>query len=133
MLLAPATAGEILSAYARALSRLRRDFWRAFIEFPIPSTVRLYDSTEDKIFNESVPTTRRGIVIEPVPRETQIAWRRSFAEEQPENAKLPLLASLEGIGTGVFNQFARRLRENPSVLYAWNRYLQKQITDYAAA
>ena len=33
MLLAPATAGDILSAYASPLPRLRRDFWRAFIEF----------------------------------------------------------------------------------------------------
>jgi hypothetical protein len=50
MLLAPATAGETLSAYARPLPRLRRDFWRAFIEFPVPYTVRLYDRDEDKIF-----------------------------------------------------------------------------------
>jgi hypothetical protein len=49
MLLAPATAGDLLSAYARPLPRLRRDFWRAFIEFPIPNTVRRYDTDEDKI------------------------------------------------------------------------------------
>ena len=47
MLLAPATAGDLLSAYARPLPRLRRDFWRACIEFPI---------TED---NTSVRPDRR--------------------------------------------------------------------------
>ena len=38
MLLAPATAADTLAAYARPLPRLRRDFWRAFIEFPVPSS-----------------------------------------------------------------------------------------------
>lgn len=130
MLLAPATAGDLLSAYARPLPRLRRDFWRAFIEFPIAGTTRLYDIAEDKIFVEQLPTTRKGIVIEPVARETQIGWRRAFAEEQPDSVKGPLLVSLEGAGTAIFNEFARRLRENPSVMHAWNRFLQKQITDY---
>jgi hypothetical protein len=35
-------------------------------------------------------------------------------------------------GSAVFNQFARRLRDNQSVMRAWNRYLQKQITDHVA-
>ena len=133
MLLAPATAGDLLSAYARPLPRLRRDFWRAFIEFPVPGTTRLYDSEEDKIVVEQAPTTRKGIVIEPVLRETQVAWRRAFAEEQPEAVKGELLAALDGTGTAVFNEFARRLRENPNVMHAWNRFLQKQITDLVAA
>jgi hypothetical protein len=132
VLLAPATAGDILSAYARPLPRLRRDFWRAFIEFQIANTIRLYDPTEDRMFYENLPTTRKGIVIEPISREIQLAWRRSFSDEQSENVKGSLLASLDGTGTSIFNEFARRLRENPSVMHAWNRYLQKQITDHVA-
>jgi hypothetical protein len=132
MLLAPATAGDLLSAYARPLPRLRRDFWRAFIEFPIPNTVRMYDTAEDKIYVDPAPSVRKGIVIDPIPKETQIAWRRSFAEEQPETVKGALLASLEGVGTAVFNEFSRRLRENPTVMHSWNRYLQKQVTDKVA-
>jgi len=133
MLLAPASAGDILSAYAQPLPRLRRDFWRAFIEFPVPNTVRIYDPIEDKIFYESLPTVREGVVIDPISKADQVAWRRGFAEEQPENVKGLLLTSLEGTGTGIFNEFARRLRENPSVMRAWNRYLQKQVTDRVAA
>jgi hypothetical protein len=133
MLLAPATAGETLSAYAYPLPRLRRDFWRAFIEFPIPDTVRLYDPGEDKVFYENIPTQRNGITIEPVSRETQLQWRRAFSDAQAENVKGDLLASLVGTGTATFNAFARCLREKPSVLHAWNRYLQKQITDHVAA
>lgn len=133
ILLAPATATELLAAYASPLPRLRRDFWRAFIEFPVQNTVRLYDPAEDKISHEDAGTQRLGIVIEPVLRETQLQWRRTFAEEQPEAIREDLLAALQGAGTAVFNEFARRLRENPSVMRAWNRYLQKQITDHAAA
>jgi hypothetical protein len=133
ILLAPATATELLAAYASPLPRLRRDFWRAFIEFPVQNTVRLYQPTEDKILHEDAGTQRQGIVIDPVPRETQLQWRRTFSEEQPEAIRKDLLAALEGAGAAVFNEFSRRLRENPSVMRAWNRYLQKQITDHVAA
>lgn len=133
ILLAPVTATELLAAYASPLPRLRRDFWRAFIEFPVPNTVRLYDPAEDKILHEDVGTQRQGIVVNPVPRETQLQWRRTFAEEQPEAIRIDLLTALDGAGAAVFNEFSRRLRENPSVMRAWNRYLQKQITDHVAA
>jgi len=133
MLLAPATASDLLSAYARPLPRLRRDFWRAFIEFSIPGTIRLYDSAEDRIVAEHSPTARKGIVIEPIPRETQIAWRRAFSEEQSESVRGSLLEALDGAGSSVFNEFASRLRENPTLMHAWNRFLQKQITDHVAA
>ena len=126
------TATELLAAYASPLPRLRRDFWRAFIEFPVQNTVRLYDPAEDKVLHEDAGTQRQGIVINPVPRETQLQWRRTFSEEQPEAIRNDLLAALDGVGAAVFNEFSRRLRENPSVMRAWNRYLQKQITDHVA-
>jgi hypothetical protein len=133
MLLAPSSANEILSAYAHPLPRLRRDFWRAFIEFPVPNTVRLYDAAEDKILYEDATTQKQGIPIEPVSRDTQIQWRQQFAEEQPDNIKSALFSAVEGTGASPFNDFARRLRENPSVMHAWNRYLQKLVTDRAVA
>jgi hypothetical protein len=129
----PVTASELLAAYATPLPRLRRDFWRAFVEFPIENTVRLYDPGEDKILHEPSGTQRQGVPIDPVPRETQLQWRRTFSAEQPETVKESLLTALDGSGTTAFNEFARRLRENPSVMRAWNRYLQKQITDCVAA
>lgn len=129
MLLAPSGAAETLSAYARPLPLLRRDFWRAFIEFPVPNTVRLYDEVEDKILYEDAATQRKGMLIEPVSRDTQIQWRRQFAEEQPDNIKGALEAALNGPNNSPFNDFARRLRESPVVMKTWNRYLQKLITD----
>ncbi len=132
VLLAPSTATDLLAAYASPLPRLRRDFWRAFIEFPVPNTVRLYDKVEDKIFHEEASTLRQGVVVNPVARETQLQWRRTFAEEQPEAIRKDLLAALGGDGSTVFNEFSRRLRENPSVMRVWNRFLQKQIIDHVA-
>jgi hypothetical protein len=133
MLLAPSSATETLSAYAHPLPRLRRDFWRAFIEFPVPNTVRLYDETEDKILYEDAATERKGVLIEPVSRDTQLQWRRQFAEEQPDSVKDALLSALNGTGSSSFNDFARRLRENPPITRAWNRYLQKLVTDCVSA
>lgn len=133
MLLAPSSAAEVLSAYAHPLPRLRRDFWRAFIEFPVPNTVRLYDQAEDKILYEDAATQRTGVLVDPVSRDTQIQWRRQFAEEQPDDVKGILLSALASTDSFSFNEFARRLRENPLVMHAWNRYLQKLITDHVAA
>lgn len=133
MLLAPSSARETLSAYAQPPSRIRRDFWRAFIEFPIPNTVRLYDPIEDKIIYEDSATNRKGILIEPISRDTQIEWRRQFAAEQPDGIKNVLSSALTGAGSSPFNDFARRLRENPAVARAWKRYLQKLTTDHVAA
>jgi hypothetical protein len=133
VLIAPVTAGELLAAYAEPLPRLRRDFWRAFIEFPIEGVVRLYDPGEDKIVHVEATAQRSGIEIEPVTREAQLQWRKTFSEEQPETVRNSLEAALNAPGTAIFNEFARRLRENPSVARAWNRYLQKQITDHVAA
>lgn len=87
---------------------------------------------KDKIFYEDALTQRQGIGIDPVPRETQLHWRRTFSEEQPAAIRTGLLAALDGPGSSVFNEFSRRLRENPPVMRAWNRFLQKQITDYVA-
>jgi len=128
VLLAPVTASELLAAYAAPLPRLRRDFWRAFIEFPVEAVVRLYDPEEDRIVHVEAGVQRPGIEIEPVSREMQVQWRKTFSEEQSETVRVSLLAALDAPRIALFNEFARRLRENPSVARAWNRYLQKQIT-----
>jgi hypothetical protein len=133
ILLAPAVAGDLLSAYAVPLPRLRRDFWRAFVEFPVEGVVRLYDPDEDKVVHVEAGIQRQGIEIEPVARLEQLQWRRTFSEEQPETVRDSLLAALNAPGGSVFNEFSRRLRENPTVMRSWNRYLQKQITDHVVA
>jgi hypothetical protein len=88
---------------------------------------------EDKIFYESETSHRAGVLIEPIPREIQILWRKQFSEEQAETEKNILLRLLEGEGSAPFNEFARRLRENPLLMKAWNRYHQKLLTDHVRA
>jgi hypothetical protein len=132
ILLAPGTASEMLAAYAAPIPRLRRHFWRAFIEFPVEGVVRRYDPNEDKIIHVQAGAARTGLDIEPISRETQVEWRKTFSAEQPESIRERLIAGINGPGSAVFNEFARRLRENPPVMRAWNRYLQKQITDHVA-
>lgn len=110
VLLAPAEASELLAAFASPLPRLWRDFWRAFIEFPVPNTVRLYDSISDTILYEEAGTQRQGIPIESVSRDRQMEWRRVFSEEQPEPIRETLRGALQAPGSTAFNEFARRLR-----------------------
>ncbi len=129
MLLAPSNATDTLSAYAASLPIVRRDFWRAFISFPVANTVRLYDPDEDKIFYEVATTSRKGEEVAPITREEHLDWRRSFASEQPDATQDELVHALSSGGASVFSEFARRLRENPPVMHAWNRYFQKKVTD----
>jgi hypothetical protein len=133
VLLAPEKAGELLAAFATPLPRLRRDFWRAFIEFPVDGVSRIYEPNEDKVLYFEGTILRSGIQIEPIDKSTQLEWRRTFADEQPDPIRENLLAALNTKESSMFNEFSRRLRENPSVMRAWNRYLQKQTTDYVAA
>lgn len=133
MLLAPSSATDTLSAYASPLPIIRRDLWRAFLSFPIKSTVRIYDPDEDKVFYDSAPTSRKGLEIEPISKEEHLAWRQDFSAEQPEPARTELLAALGQGGASVFTEFARRLRENPAIMRAWNRFLQKKVGDRVAA
>jgi hypothetical protein len=129
MLLVPSTVTDTLSAYAVPLPIIRRDFWRAFIAFPVENSLRIYDPDEDKIFYDIVPTNRKGIAIDPVTRAEHIGWRKTFAKDQPEPTSQELLTLLNNDGPSIFTEFARRLRENPAIMHAWNLYLQKKITD----
>ncbi len=133
MILAPKGAEETLSAYAHRLPRVRRDFFRAFIEFPVPDTCRIYDPVQDKVIYEPAGGKRNGIPIEPIKKDTQVEWRREFAAEQPDEVNTVLTAALGSPHGSPFTEFARRLREHPLVARSWNRYLQKRITDCVAS
>jgi hypothetical protein len=131
MLLAPSTAGDLLYAYAVPFRECDVTFSErsSSSRSLTPSGFTIQSRT---ILTDNEPSTRKGIVIEPIAREVQVEWRRNFAQEQPDPVRGTLLAALDGVGTAVFNEFARRLRENPSVMHTWNRYLQKQVTDRVA-
>jgi hypothetical protein len=133
ILLAPVTATEILAAYGAEPPRLRRDFWRAFVEFAVEKTSRVYDAAEDKILFVNAGEQHSGILIEPISKGTQLQWRRTFAEEQPEPIRSDFVAILDSPGSAVFNEFSRRLREDATLLRAWNRYFQKHVTDCVGA
>ena len=83
-LVSPAGTQDITKVFARPVGRIRRDFWRAFIEFPNPDTIRVYDANEDKIVYQPANLSPIGPVIEPVPAEIQLGWRSQFSEETPE-------------------------------------------------
>ncbi len=123
ILLAPVTASELLAAYAAPLPRLRRDFWRAFVEFPVENAVRLYEPAEDKILHEPKGTQRQGVPIDPVPRETQLQWRRTFSEEQPETIidkeggqRMGIRIAVGGLVVGAVSILAQTGAQRPAAI-----------------
>lgn len=129
-LVAPTSSNEVLAAFAEDKPPIRRDFWRAFVEFPTASAVRLYDPTSDKIRTEPIDSGAEGIVVEPIPLELQLRWRREFAAEQSGETRDALASITERPGRTAFNDFARYIRDNPNVFRVWNRYQQKQVVDW---
>lgn len=129
-LVAPTSSSEVLAAFAEDKPPIRRDFWRAFVEFPTADTVRLYDSASDKIRAEPAGTSTEGILVDPIPLEVQLQWRREFAAEQTGEIRDALTTIVERQGRGAFNDFARYVRDNPTVFRVWNRYQQKQVADW---
>lgn len=129
-LVAPTSSNEVLAAFAEDKPPIRRDFWRAFVEFPTANAVRLYDPASDKIRTEPLGSGTEGIVVEPIPLEVQLQWRREFAAEQSGEAHDALTAIVERPGRAAFNDFARYVRDNPNIFRVWNRYQQKQVADW---
>ena len=132
-LVSPAGTSDLAKAFAQPAKLIRRDFWRAFIEFPNPETVRIYDANGDTILNEPVNTSVSGPIIEPVLQATQLEWRKKFAGEQPESSRSRIEVLLSRGGREAFNEFARFMRDNPEIGRSWNRYQQNLLSESIAS
>jgi hypothetical protein len=129
-LAAPAGSSKLTKAFARPYIRIRRDFWRAFIEFPKPGTIRVYDGRDDKVLYLPAESPVEGPRISPVPESVQLAWRRQFVESELETLKGVSVPMLRDAGRDAFNEFARFIRENPQISGAWNKYHQSLLSDW---
>jgi hypothetical protein len=127
-LVVPTGSEGLLPAFASPARNIRRDIWKAFLEFPKEGTERIYDVARDQVLYLRAGNEQQGVRISPVSRETQLQWRNEFAAEQPEPARSVLMEALRG-NTGQLTNFSRVLRDNPSVAHSWNRVLQKRIGD----
>lgn len=108
--------------------RIRRDIWRAFIEFPVQGQTRFYDPERDTVGSQGVELPLHGIRIDPVPRDRQLEWRKEFAKQQTEGHRSDLLLALVGT-QGIFTNFARALRDKPPLQKSWNHYVQNQVAE----
>jgi hypothetical protein len=115
--------------------RIRRDFWEAFIGFPVPGELRGYNPATDSIRIAHSGTLPDGTIpIEPASKELQLSWRKDFLEFLGVDS--PVYAIKDQLNDfNAFRTFSQALRAHPTFQAEWNRVwvnaALNYITDWA--
>jgi hypothetical protein len=106
--------------------RIQRDIWYAFVSFPVPSVRRTYDPVTHRVVYDDDSMALGGkVLIEPIPIEQQINWRREFATTiiGPEGEEPAKAVKAQN----PFKDFSRLMRQRPSLGKQWNLFLFKRV------
>jgi hypothetical protein len=119
ILIAPKANRNPTATEVRYDGRIRPDFWRAFVSYPVAGQARGYDPAGDKIVVAAADALPPGVVpIEPVSREQQLEWRREFAKSAPEGHWLRQFKLEDESGV---RAFADEIRNDP-LRRKWNDF-----------
>lgn len=119
----PGTSADGPLVAGAAPTRIRADFWRAFVGFPAPMETRGYVRATDTIV---VRPDGGGLPDDAIPvpivsREQQLEWRADFIRSLGSDSPLSELTGTLSLDGG-FATFARALDEHPEARRAWNAY-----------
>ena len=110
---------------AAGKERIRRDFWRAFISFPVVGTRRVYDRANDRVgYEEETKPAGPYPIITPFPKEQQLVWRREFATKLGETGQ-ELLTAVNS--SNPFREFSIVVRRQPKWAREWNGFLLSKV------
>jgi hypothetical protein len=124
ILIAPKMNGSSTASGARD-RRIRPDFWRAFLNYPVAGQARGYDAASDKIVVAPADSLPPAVVpIEPVSKDQQLEWRREFAKDAPEGHWLRQLKLEDQSG---LRAFADGIRNDP-LRPKWNNFWLEKTT-----
>jgi hypothetical protein len=121
---------EALDELSTDRLRIRRPFWDAFVRFPIQGEYRGYDpNTDEIVIGPSSDVVAECILIQPIPKELQLDWRREFVKELgPES---PLADYLEKFTSQIgFNLFSHTLSKHPQFRDTWNKAFSRRVNDF---
>lgn len=122
-----AHAAEVVAEGPR--TRVRPDFWHAFVGFPIAGEVRAYSPAEDRVLaaRDDAPLPIEAIPINPISKDRQLQWRVEFIRALGAENRLTELAD-RLTPEGGFAQFARALDTQPDLRPSWNAAWLSHVT-----
>jgi Uncharacterised protein family (UPF0158) len=107
-------------------TRFRDDIWLAFMSFPKEGFRREYSKEQDRVLyppDDKAPHV--GTLIEPIPKEQQLAWREEFATIADPGIRDSLVQALTA--PNPMREFAIKLRVQPDLLKKWNQFLISKV------
>jgi hypothetical protein len=126
ILIAPKLQRNSATPSVHRSGRIRPDFWRAFMSYPVAGQVRAYDAANDKIVTaagaDGLP--EGAAPIESVPKDQQLEWRREFAKDAPEGHWLRELKLEHESGLHAFSDAIR----NDPLRRKWNDFWLEKAT-----
>lgn len=127
LLAAPIGHENALEEEPERRPRLRKEIWDAFVRFPVPGESRYYVPGEDtvRVQPNSMPPPADSTLIEPIPAETQLEWRRAFIHGLPEGEQSRLRETLES--ERPFAEFSKSL--GGPTRKAWITYFVSSVFD----
>ncbi|WP_161968853.1 UPF0158 family protein [Curtobacterium oceanosedimentum] len=115
----------------RAITSVRHDLWKAFLDWRAESNWRL-DRTTLLISGEAPGVADERIRIPSVSRDEHVAWMQEFASDQSDHEVRDAL--IEGLSDAdPARGFARVLRQHDASARRWKRFLRERIIDRAVA
>lgn len=125
----PAQYSEALKEGAEEPLRIRKDFWDAFVTFPVPGQFRAYDPANDQIVRGTADNIPAGVfTIVPITAEEQLQWRRDFIKELGEDSSLSeVLPQLQP--SGGLRAFSQAIDSRPALKRRWYSMLAQRVAE----
>jgi hypothetical protein len=128
ILVAPKGFNISVASQESARPRIRSHFWKAFVTFPRPGEERGYDPALDRVFFSPPDDLESGVVrIEPITKETQLEWGRTFIDSLARENPVRRVDLDED--RGAFSRFAAKLRDYPNIRDEWNRFWFVKVSE----
>jgi hypothetical protein len=110
--------------------RIRRAFWDAFVRFQTRNEFRGYNpNTDEIVIGTTAEAIANSVVIEPIPKELQLEWRREFVQELgPESP----LAEYEREFTpqNGFTLFSHILSRHSQFRIIWSKVFSGRVNSF---
>lgn len=130
VVIAPKDHPEALNELDARPPRIRRPFWDAFVRFPVRGEFRGFNpDTNEIVLGASVDALAEATPIQPIPKETQLEWRRQFVKELGPDSPLAIYDE-EFTPQSGFSLFSHLLSKHPQFRFIWSRVFSGKVDDF---
>jgi hypothetical protein len=130
VVIAPKDHPEALNDLDARPPRIRRAFWDAFVRFQVQGEFRGYNpNTDEIVIGATVDSIADAVLVQPIPKETQLDWRRQFVRELGPDSPLASYEEDFKPQTG-FTLFSHLLSKHPQFRVIWSKVFSGNVNDF---